>query len=511
MPETRREFVAGSVMGLGAAFAARPIVPFWAAPDLGLASATEALAALRARRVSAVELTRLMLARIERLNPKLNAIVNVVGESAMARAREADRALAQGKPLGSLHGLPVTVKDTFEIASVRTTAGFEPLRNHVPKEDAGVVARLRAAGAVILGNTNVPPLAGDWQSDNPIYGRTNNPWDLGRTPGGSSGGSAAAVAAGLGHLSIGSDIGGSIRVPAAWTGIYGHKPTVNVIPFRGHIPPMPGSVTPPPSLPVAGPLTRGADDLALAVRALGGPEQPERIAYRWELPPPRHATLRGFRAGYVLDHQACPVLPEVREVLEGAIDKIRKAGVGLTEGWPEGVDPVAQFKTYEYLVSVAVFAGNLDDSKIEEVRRLAQGPDTSLEVVMAKAQTDPYKRIAARDEERMMARHLWQRWFARRDVFLMPVVFTPAIAHMRSQAPIPTSGGPRSYLDLLWWIAAPTLTGCPATVAPVGMTRAGLPVGLQIMGPYLEDATPIAFAARLAAVVGGFEAPKGFA
>jgi len=196
--------------------------------------------------------------------------------------------------------------------------------------------------------------------------------------------------------------------------------------------------------------------------------------------------------------------------LEAAIEGIRKAGVQLTEGWPEGVDPVPQFKTYEYLVSVAVFAGNLDDSRIDQVRRVAETPDTSLAVVMAKAQTDPYKRIAARDEERMMARRVWQRWFERHDVFLMPVVFTTALAHMPPQSPIPTAGGPRPYMDLLWWIAAPTLTGCPATVAPVGNTRSGLPVGLQIMGPYLEDATPIAFASRLATAIGGFEAPKGF-
>jgi amidase len=250
--------------------------------------------------------------------------------------------------------------------------------------------------------------------------------------------------------------------------------------------------------------------LALAVRTLGGPEAPERVAYRWSPPPARHAELRGFRAAYVVDHPACPVVPEVREVLEAAIDRIRKAGVVLTEGWPEGIDPVGQYKTYQYLVSVAAFGGNLDESKIGDVRRVAENPDTSLDIVIAKAQTDPYKRIAARDEERIMARNAWQRWFERHDVFLMPVVFTPAITHTPSQTPLQTSVGVRPYLDLLWWIHSATLTGCPATVAPAGRTRSGLPVGLQIMGPYLEDATPIAFAARIAAVIGGFEAPKGY-
>jgi amidase len=221
--------------------------------DLDFATATEVLEALDRGRLSAVELTRLALGRIERFNPRLNAVVTVLAESALARAAEVDAARRRGAELGPLAGLPITIKDTFEIAGVRTTAGFEPLRDHVPAGDAAAVARLREAGAILLGNTNVPPLAGDWQSDNPIYGRTTNPWSSAHTPGGSSGGSAAAVAAALGHLSLGSDIGGSIRIPAAWTGIYGHKPTLNVVPLRGHIPPMPGATSPPASLPVDGP------------------------------------------------------------------------------------------------------------------------------------------------------------------------------------------------------------------------------------------------------------------
>src|SRR5689334_3175921 len=219
-------------------------------------TATALLAALDKKEVSAFEVTQAELARIERVNPRLNAIVNVLGAPALAQAQAADDARARGADPGILGGVPITIKDTFEIAGVRTTAGFEPLRRHVPGEDAAAVARLRAAGAAFLGNTNVPPLASDWQSDNPIYGRTTNPWDAGRTPGGSSGGSAAAVAAGMGFLSLGSDIGGSVRVPAAWTGLYGHKPTLNVVSLRGHIPPMPGVRGSPPSLPAAGPLAR---------------------------------------------------------------------------------------------------------------------------------------------------------------------------------------------------------------------------------------------------------------
>ena len=479
-------------------------------PDLAFVSATEALAALRARRISAVELVKLQLDRIERLNPRINAIVNPLRESALARAREIDARRKGAAPAGALAGLPVTIKDTFEIAGVRTTAGFEPLKNHVPQEDAAAVARLREAGAIFLGNTNTPPLASDWQTNNPIYGRTNNPWDVERTPGGSSGGSSAAIAAGLGYLSVGSDIGGSIRIPSCWTGIYGHKPTVDLVPLRGHIPPPPGVMGPSPTLPVAGPMARTADDLLLGLRTLGGPDRDEAIAYRWTLPPARRTRLRDFRVGYVLDHPACPLTPEVARVVRSAIDALRRAGVSMKEGWPEGVDPVAQFNTYQYLVSVAAFGPNLDETKIEEVRQRASASGNAFDVVIAKAQTDPWKRIMEREHERMVARGTWQRWFQNQDVFLLPVVFTPAIPHDPEQKPIATSAGPRPYLDLLWWIAFGTLTGCPVTAAPIGFTNEGLPVGIQIIGPYLEDATPITFAARLADVTGGFKPPAGY-
>jgi amidase len=312
----------------------------------------------------------------------------------------------------------------------------------------------------------------------------------------------------MGFLSVGSDIGGSIRVPASWTGTYGHKPTLNVVPLRGHIPPMPGAASPPPTLPVAGPMARSAADLLLALRALGGPEREDAVAYSWRLPPARRARLGEFRVGYALDHPACPVVPEVREVLEAAIEKLRRAGLRAELGWPDGVDPVGQFRTYEYLVSMVAFGPNLDESRLDAVRRLAD-TGKGFDAVVARAQTDHWKRIAAREEERIAARQAWQRWFQSHDLFLMPVVFTTAPRHLPPMTPIETAAGPRPYLDLLWWIAFATLSGCPATVAPAGRTAPGLPVGLQIMGPYLEDATPIAFAERMAEVVGGFERPPG--
>src|SRR5882724_3068833 len=218
-----------------------------AASELDFASALAAARAIRRGDVSSVELTTHLLGRIQQFNPKINAIVTLTAEAALERARAADEARARGEWWGPFHGVPCTVKDTFEVAGVTTTAGLPTLKSHVPARDAVVVARLRRAGAVVLGKTNVPPAAADWQSYNEVFGVSNNPWDLARTPGGSTGGGAAALAAGLTYLEPGSDLGGSIRVPAHFCGVYGHKPTLGVVPLRGHIPPPPGGPPGPPS------------------------------------------------------------------------------------------------------------------------------------------------------------------------------------------------------------------------------------------------------------------------
>ena len=239
--------------------------------DLTFAPAHAAARAIRQRKISATELTQQMLARIDAHNPALNAVNLPTPDLALALAKAADVALAGGEAAGPLHGVPVTNKDAFALKGVPTTAGDPQLADHLPTEDAVVVSRLKAAGSVFLGQTNVPYMLADHISDNEIYGRSNNPWDFARTPGGSSGGAAAAVAAGLSYLSLGSDIGGSIRVPAHFCGIYGHKPTINLVPLAGHIPPAPW-IPPQPKeiLPVAGPLARSAEDLRLALGILGG-------------------------------------------------------------------------------------------------------------------------------------------------------------------------------------------------------------------------------------------------
>ena len=478
---------------------------------LDFASALDAAAAVRAGRISSLELTELAFRRLDRHNPKLNAVILRFREQALARARAADQALARKQSWGPFHGVPVTMKETFSMAGVPTTAGAEAYRDFRPKRNAEAVERLLGAGAVIIGKTNVPVFAADLQRYNPIYGTSNNPWDLARTPGGSTGGGAAALAAGIGYLTLGTDIGGSIRIPSHFCGIYGHKPTLGVVSLVGSVPPF--ADDPPPKfveLAVAGPMARSAADLRAALEAIGGPEGDEAKAYRWTMPAPRRTRLREFRVGCVLDDPVCPVGSDVRAVLEAAVEKIGRAGVKVERGWPAGVDFAAQLHTYIFLLYSAMyprFAPEVQEALRAEYRRNPKNP-------AAAALVEPHARWAAETARRLAARAVWQQYFREHDVFLTPVAFVPAFAHDHSEPMesrrLDTPEGKRPYLDITPWIAPATLTGCPATVAPVGRTKAGLPVGLQIVGPYLEDATPIEFARLLADVAGGFQPPPGY-
>jgi amidase len=508
----RRAFLAGSGALLGSALLSPTSVRAREAGRLDFSSALTAARAIRTGEASSVELTKRMLARIQRYNPKLNAIVTVASDAALARAKEADEAGTRGEWWGRLHGVPVTVKDTYEVAGVRTTAGAPAYANYVPRDDAAVVTRLRRAGAVLLGKTNVPPFAADWQSDNPIFGATNNPWDLARTPGGSTGGGAAALAAGLTYLEPGSDIGGSIRIPAHFCGVYGHKPSLNVVPMRGHIPPPPGAPSGPGSLAVAGPLARSAADLRLAMETLGGPDDEAARAYRWTLPPPRGTRLADYRVGYVLDDPHCPLSPDVADVLARTVEALRRGGATLEEGWPPRVDVTGQYETYLFLL-LNIMGADVPDERIPALRQRAEKQDGSLEAIEAWAVTAPPKYVQQAHGRRLAARTVWQAYFQTHDAFLLPTAFVPAFPHDRRPMitrTLTTPSGPRSYMDLAFWISFATLAGLPATTAPVGLTRDGLPVGVQIVGPYLDDATPIDLAARLADLVGGFKAPSGY-
>jgi len=509
---TRRSLLAGGLALAGAA-----VMPARAgrAADVALdfVSALDAGRAIRGGQISSLELTTRMLDRIGQHNGKLNAVVALAGDAA-ERARAADLAAARRDWRGPLHGVPCTIKDCFEVAGVTTTAGSPALRSHVPARDAAVAARLRAAGMVILGKTNVPMFNADWQTYNAVYGQTNNPWDVTRTPGGSTGGGAAALAAGLTYLEVGSDLAGSVRIPSHFCGVYGHKSSLDVIPLRGHIPPPPGiPATPPSTLPVAGPLARSAADLRVALEALGGPDGDEARAWRWSLPPARGARLADYRIGYVLDHPRCPVSPEVGDALAATVEALRKAGAQLTEGWPQGMTAEDQFDTY-YMLLVAHFVPPVHADQIPALRQRAAVQDGSYLARYALAVTASDAYMQAMETRRRQARGVWQAYFRTHDAFLLPTALVPAFPHDPAGTPLlrvlATPRGERPYLDICFWTSFASLAGLPATTAPVGLTAGGLPVGVQIVGPYLEDATPIDLAGRLADVVGGFRPPPGF-
>jgi amidase len=475
---------------------------------LDFASALDAAEAIRKKQISSVELTQQTFARIDKFNPQLNAFAYQLREDALARAKQADEAQAGGKSLGVLHGVPVHVKESFAVAGRPCTWGIPALKDSRAPSDSEVVTRLRGAGAVLIGATNVPIALGDWQSYNQIYGTTNNPWDVKRTPGGSSGGSASALAAGLGYLSVGSDIGGSIRVPAHFCGLYGHKPTLDLIDMQGH---SPGGRRQDPGfstlLAVGGPLARSAEDLLAALRVLGGPADYSAKAWRWELPAARHESLREFRVGYVLDDPYCPVTPETKAVLERTIEKLEKAGATLKQGWPAGVKIEELNRNYRFHLDAFMFSVEPREQQEAERKELpASGKVMPGLASFADWQQQDFRRLGYRAQ--------WQSYFDEVDVFLSPVAFTSAFAHDHSEPndkrKIATAQGLRDYDDMFSWIAPATLTGCPATIAPAGLGEGGLPIGLQIVGPYWEDATPIMFAKLLGQVLGGFVAPPGY-
>jgi amidase len=478
--------------------------------DLDFASALDAAAAIRRRRVSSVELVERVFERIERFDAKLNAFVYRMRDDALAQARKADRVQARRGSLGPLHGVPVHVKECFAIAGRPCTWGVEALRNVKAPRNSEAVDRLLRAGAVIVGATNVPVALRDWQSYNPIYGTTNNPWDLNRTPGGSSGGSAAALAAGLGYLSVGSDIGGSIRVPAHFCGVYGHKPTLDLVSMQGM---QPGGSYADPGfstlLAVAGPMARSAADLMAALRVLGGPVAWDAKAWSWKLPPPRSSNLKTFRVGYVMDDDIAPLSPDVKAVMEKFLRALERSGAKLLPGWPSGFRARELVNNYLFHLFAFLFSVSPPDQQEIQRKQFAgyRGPEAVGALSsFAEWQQQNYLRLAFRSQ--------WQSYFRDVDCFLSPVAFSAAFPHDHSEPQerriLATPSGPRRYVDLLNWIALATLTGCPSTVAPVGQTSTGLPVGVQIMGPYWEDATPITFAELLEREFGGFKAPAAF-
>jgi amidase len=437
-------------------------------------TATEIAACIRAGEVTSREVTERMLAGIS-ADTTVNAVVETRAEFALQAAAEADRAVAAGLDLGPLHGVPMTVKECFNVAGLHTTWGNPAFADYVADWDATVVERLSRAGAIIVGKSNVHRMLADFgQTSNKIYGRTNNPADLTRTPGGSSGGGAAALAAGLTYLEYGSDLVGSIRLPAAYCGVYGLKPTAGSVPLHGFQ--LPGPPELPlefPDLSTIGPLARSASDLRTALRVTGGPAAP----LSWRLQPSRHDRLADFRVGVVLDHEDAPVSSEVGGLLSNTIDRLGRSGAKIVEGWPAGVDPSDEVETFGFHVGLffALHGESPDFASLAEV--------------------------IEQERRRIAFRMKWRRYFEDVDVFLCPVSFTTAFQHDDrpfEERTISTSYGEQRYDAQVFWIAHASLSGLPALSMPVGRTPDGLPVSAQVIGPWHEDDTAITFAELIA-------------
>jgi amidase len=306
-------------------------------------SATDAAHAVSRKEISSRDLTEMLLARIDAIDPALNAVVELRRDAALREAAQADQAIVNGVE-GPLHGVPMTIKESFNVAGLHTTWGNPAFKDYVADADATVVRRLRQAGAIIVGKTNVHFMLSDFgQTANELYGVTSNPWDTNRTPGGSTGGGAAALSAGMTFLEYGSDLVGSIRIPASFCGVYGLKPSVETVPLTGfQLPGPPAGPSDMRYMSAVGPLGRSARDLRTALSVTAGPEGQAARAYSWALSPPRHTRLEDFRVGFVLDHDHAPVSSEVATLLASAMDSLTRVGATVVEGWPDGVDPVAQ-------------------------------------------------------------------------------------------------------------------------------------------------------------------------
>lgn len=482
--------------------------------ELAYQSAREIADAIRAGRTTSREVLEAMLARIDEKNPALNVVVTSDPDRARREADAADRLTREvgaGGALPPLHGVSMTIKDSFMTAGMRTTSGAPELADYVPETDAVPVARLRAAGAIVVGKTNLPIYAGDTQSYNEVFGQSNNPWDLSRTPGGSSGGSAAALAAGLTPLELGSDIGGSIRGPASACGVTGHKPSYGIVPAIGQIPGPPGTLT-QADLAVAGPMARDVEDLELALDILAGPDDWHDKAYRLSLPAPRHSSLRDYRVALWIDEADAPLDDEVGALLEGAARKLADAGATVDDRARPAFSFSYVSEVFDQLLGAAM-SGGFSRDKIESMAKRAEEAE-SAHAIGARHASQRHRAWLGTNERRLQIRKKWRDFFGDWDAVLFPCLPTGAIPHDHSvpmgKRRILVNGSERSYLDQLTWMGPAGVAYLPATVVPVGRTSAGHPVGVQIAGPFLEDRTTLDLGKRLLECVGGFERPPGY-
>jgi len=469
---------------------------------------------IRKKKIGCLELLDLYLSRVEQHNPALNAIVAMDVEGARKRARAADRALARKQPWGPLHGVPMTIKESYDVVGMPTTWGIPELKDNLPPRNALAVDRLLGAGVVLFGKTNVPIYLADYQSYNAIYGVTNNPWDLSRSPGGSSGGSAAALAAGLTGLEAGSDIGSSIRNPAHYCGVFGHKPTWGMVPPRGQA--LPGRLH-QTDISVIGPMARGADDLEIALGVMAGPDEIDAAGYKLALAAPRQKALRDFKVAVMLTDPNAEVDAEVQEKIQAVADFLARKRAKVSDRARPDIDTSEAARVYIHLLRAAT-AGRQSqeefDKTVTAARSLSAGDD-SYYARMLRGTTSSHRDWLAANETRQKMRFKWAEFFKEYDLLLCPPTASAAFPHdhagERHERTIEVNGRRVPTTDQLFWAGYPGMAYLPGTVAPAGRTKSGLPVGIQIVGPQYGDRTCIQMARLLEREYQGFVPPPAYA
>lgn len=481
--------------------------------DLTWCSTTQLAQLLRSGQVSAVEALDAHLAAVDERNGPLNVVVTLDAERARQAAASIDAAFVRGDELGPLAGVPMTVKDSLMVEGGRTTSGAPELSDFVAPRDAAPVAAVRAAGAVIFGKTNLPLYAGDVQSYNDVFGTSNNPWDVTRSVGGSSGGSAGALAAGLTPLEIGSDIAGSIRNPAAMCGVVGHKPSYGIVSAKGQIPGPPGTLT-QADIAVCGPMARTVADCRLGLDVLAGADDWHRVAWTLTLPPARCEDASTLRVALMASDPYCPVDPEIEAAINRVGEALEGAGARVdADARPTGFDFAKADATFQHLLGGAL-AGGWSPAEVEELAAaLAAGERLIGDLGIAGAAARHRAWLSA-NERRMQMRQRWHEFFAGWDVVLAPISPTVAIAHdhtpHQSERTIDVAGVRRPYNDQMVWMGLFGLVYLPATAVPIGVHSSGLPMALQVVGPFLEDRTCLAVAGLIESITGGTQRPPAY-
>ena len=454
--------------------------------DIVFSSTTQLATAIRAGHVSATEVLEAHLAQIAIHNPTLNAIVTMDAEQAHKRAREADEALARGELWGPLHGVPFTLKDAYATAGMRTTTGFPPL-DHVPQVDSTLAARLKAAGGILLGKTNVAMLLADYQTTNPIFGRTNNPWNIERTPGGSSGGAAAALAAGMTPFDIGTDLSASIRIPAHFCGVFGLKPTEQRVPLTGLIP----GLSTPRSVRIMsciGPMARTAEDLALLYSIIAGPDGRDTEVQPVPVDEVPQLALKHLRVAFAPTFPGLPVAVEIRDAVEELAKQLSPICAAVEEATLPQLDFNQELMNAGALIGMMV--GAFQPEEQERPATLAQ-----------------YLEALDRRDQSILA---WEQFFEKWDVLLCPPSMVTAFPHCEPGSPLHVDGQEVIY----WMISAHgtvfNYTGHPAVVLPYKLDRDGLPIGIQVVGKRWDESRLLAMAKALSEVTGAFQRPPGY-